>query len=425
MSHFDIAVVGAGLAGLCSAHYLAEAGFTVLVLEAEAEVGQGASFANGGLLTPSMSEPWNAPGVQWDLLRWLGRKDAPMLLKPTALWHYIGWGLRFIRHANPKDYAASIKANFALSLYSLEQTQALSQRLDLQFDAAQNGSLKIWRDPAGLETGIAAAESLVADGLQYQRLSAAQVVEQEPLLAATEKALAGGILYASDSSGNALKFCQALRHSLEQRGVTFRMVSRVAGIVQENGQLTGLRCAGESLAVSRAVIAAGALSGPLMGGVGVNCPVRPVKGYSLSVRLTDQSLMPKRPIIDDALHAAVSPLGDEIRVAGTAEFSGWNQTLDPARVQNLWDLMRAISADMADAVEPDSVRPWCGLRPMSADGRALIGPTRIAGLYLNAGHGHLGWSQAVGSGQLLAAAVSGEPAPIDGSAFAANRYSIS
>ncbi len=417
----EVHVIGAGLIGLSSAHYLQQAGHAVCVVDAQASVAQGASFANGGLLTPSMSEPWNAPGVQWNLLRWLGRKDAPMLLRPRAMWHYLSWGLRFLRHANQRDYAEAIAANFALSQFSLERLERLQVELALDFDASCSGALKIWRDPAGFAAGVRAAQALGDAGLECRVLGVAELLALEPLLAPVAARLAGGIHYTGDRSGNALKFCQALEASLRQRGVRFELGRRVDALLLGRGRLRALRVGDESWPTAAVVVAGGADSGGLLHRIGVRCPVRPVKGYSLSVSLGDPQLMPRLPIIDDALHAAITPLGDQLRVAGTAEFSGWDTHLDPARVANLWELMQAVNPQMAASAQRDRASAWCGLRPMSADGKPLIGATAVPGVYLNTGHGHLGWTQAAGSACLLAAQISGHAMELNAAPYRPDR----
>jgi D-amino-acid dehydrogenase len=406
-------VVGGGLAGLASAYALYEAGYQVQLLERREDVALETSFANGGILTPSMPDPWNAPGVHWRLLRWLGREDAPMLLRPSAIPAYLGWGLKFLAGSSPDAFNASMRANYRLCAYSLERLRAWRAALDLEYAQGTHGTLEVYRDPHSFEQAVHELATLAPLGLQGTPLDPAGTARLEPLLEEVRTDLVGAIHFPADESGDALLFCRALRERLVARGVTLRLDTRVSAVRVARGRATGVETEGGFLPASQVVLAAGPWSRELLAACGVHVAVRPVKGYSLSIPI-DPASGPRHALSDDSLHAVMTPLG-------TTEFSGWDLTLRPKRVAALWRLLEALSPTLARRVDRATARPWCGLRPMSADGRPYVGASAVAGLYVNTGHGHLGWTQAAGSAALLAQLMTGAPTAIDPRPFALSR----
>jgi D-amino-acid dehydrogenase len=420
MSRGDVIVVGGGLAGLASAYALHEAGYAVQLLERREDVALETSFANGGILTPSMPDPWNAPGVHWQLLRWLGREDAPMLLRPRAIAGYLGWGLEFLAGSAPRSYHASMRANYRLCAYSLERLRAWRATLGLEYAAGTRGTIEVYRDPRSFEHAVAEVRGLAPLGLQGTPLDPAGTARLEPLLDEIRADLVGAIHYPADESGDAWLFCRALRARLEDRGVKILVNTDVRAVRVSGGRATGVETGSGFVPGAAVVLAAGPWSRALLAACGVRVQVRPVKGYSLSIPI-DPAAGPRHALSDDSLHAVMTPLGSTLRLAGTAEFSGWDLTLRPGRVAALWRLLAALSPRLSRSVDRSTARPWCGLRPMSADGRPYIGASVLAGLYVNTGHGHLGWTQAAGSAVLLAQLMAGAPTAIDPRPFALSR----
>jgi D-amino-acid dehydrogenase len=420
MSRGEVVVVGAGLAGLASAWALSEAGYAVRVLERREDVALETSFANGGILTPSMPDPWNSPGVHWQLLRWLGREDAPMLLRPAAIPHYFGWGLRFLAGSAPRSYHASMQANFRLCAFSLERLRAWRAALALDYAAGTRGTLELYRDREAFDEAVEEVRTLAPLGLIARVLDPAETVRLEPLLDETRTSFVGALHFPGDESGDAWLFCRELRTRLEARGVAIDLGRTVSAVRLVGGLVSGVETAQGFLPGSAVVIAAGPWSTALLAACGVKVDVRPVKGYSLSIPI-DPAQGPRHALADDSLHAVMTPLGATLRLAGTAEFSGWDFSLRPGRVRALWKLLSTLSPTLARMVDPAGARPWCGLRPMSADGKPYIGATSVAGLYVNTGHGHLGWTQAAGSATLLAQLMTGQPLSIDARPFALAR----
>lgn len=408
-----VVVVGGGLLGLCSAHFLREAGHEVTLLERRENIARETSFANGGLQTPSMSDPWNAPGIHWQLLRWLGRNDAPMLLRASAIPGYLGWGLGFLANSTVTRHLAAMRANFALSSFSLAATQSLCAKLGIDYGLGARGSLKVFRDRATFDVSAGRSGQLRDLGLEFELLDRDGVVRLEPCLAEIRDAIVGGIYYPVDEVGDPYRFCTGLGQRLVERGVAIENDREALELDTAGGAVRGVITSRGSLTCDAVVVAAAAWSQRLCGRAGVRVAIRPVKGYSLTMTVDDSSLLPSRPVIDDDLHAAASPVGGRLRLAGTAEFCGWDASLDPARLATLWSFLAALSPTLDRRVDRQAATAWCGFRPVSADGRPWIGATAVPGLYVNTGHGHLGWTQAVGSAALLAQLMAGAPPAID------------
>jgi D-amino-acid dehydrogenase len=413
-----VLVIGAGLIGISTAYFLRLRGHEVTVIEREKGPGLQTSFANGGLVTPSMPEPWNAPGCWRVLLGSLGRSDAPLQLRVRALPTLIDWGVQFLRNSSVGRYENSALRNVRLALFSLNVLQNLRQQTGIEYNGAARGTLKLFRSAEALNDALRAADYLVAEGLQLRRLSREESIELEPALVPIADELAGAIHYVADETGDAHRFCAALTEQARQRGVNFSFGTNVRRLELGSGRICALHTDKAHLVAERYVVAAGSYSTPLLRSVGLGLPVRPAKGYSITFVGAGRVL--SVPIVDDDMHAAVVPVGNATRVAGTAEFAGFDLTLRPERIRNLANLAQNI-LPRAD-LDPTTARPWCGLRPMSADGVPIIGPTRISNLWVNTGHGHLGWTMAAGSGEFLAELVSDEIPALDPNPYSLARF---
>jgi D-amino-acid dehydrogenase len=417
----DIIIIGAGLAGVCAAWALQTKGHRVTVLDAREGPALETSYANAGALTPSEPEPWNAPGVHWQLLRSFFDPHAAMKLRFAPLPGLIGWGLQFLRNSTRTRYEAATRANFVLSRYSLNLTQAARDSLGISFDNHKNGTLKLCRDQAGLDATIASAKLLEDLGLRYQVFTAAETVAHEPGLATIEDQIAGAVLYPDDESGDAHQFTVALADAATKAGANFEWNSPVTSLIDRGGHIVGVRTEKEELEVDAVVLASGQASWRMMAPLGLHLPVRPVKGYSITLDMSGLNARPGVPVVDEALHAIVTPMGDRVRVAGTAEIAGENKTIRPERIDNLRQMLAAVYPDIAERLLTGEINEWAGLRPMSADGRPFVGETRAKGLWLSTGHGHLGFTQAMGSAGLLASLLQGETPDIDPEPYAATR----
>lgn len=405
-----VLVIGSGLIGTATAWFLRQAGAEVTVLERAPGPALETSYANAGMLTPSMADPWNAPGVTSKLLAWLGREDAPMLLRARQIPRLTGWGLRFLWNSRRAPFERNTLANLALASYSLRALQALRAELGLEYCQRELGTMKVFREAAGLETAAAMADKLAAHGIVNRVLDRAGVVAAEPALAPVADVIEGGILYPEDESGDAHLFVRGLAAAAAAAGVEFLFDTPVTGLLRRGARIEAAETPSGRVGGDAFVVAAGSESPGLLAPLGLRLPVRPVKGYSITVPLADAGLGPVRPVTDDTLHIAVTPFGDRLRVAGTAEFAGLDRSVTPARIENLRVLLATLfPAALAAAGAEADLAPWSGLRPMSADGVPVIGPSPLENLYLNTGHGHLGWTMAAGSGRAVGRLVCGEP----------------
>jgi D-amino-acid dehydrogenase len=343
-----------------------------------------------------------------------------MLLRPRAVPGYLDWGVRFLAASAPRAYFAATQANYRLCAYSLERLRAWRTALDLEYALGTSGTLEVYRNGRSFEHALQEVRSLAPLGLVGRPLDADGAARLEPLLAETRRDFIGAIHYPADESGDARLFCLGLRERLLARGVKLSFNTDVHAVRVSRGRAAGVDTASGFVPAAQVVLAAGPWSTALLAACGVAVRVRPVKGYSLSIPVEAQR-GPRHALADDSLHAVMTPLGATLRLAGTAEFSGWDMTLRPGRVQGLWRLLATLSPTLERTVDRAAAVPWCGLRPMSADGKPYIGATQLGGLWVNTGHGHLGWTQAAGSASLLAQLMAGAPTAIDPRPFALAR----
>jgi D-amino-acid dehydrogenase len=417
-----ILILGSGLAGITAAYYLRNQGCEVVVVDRAASAGRETSFANGGMITPSLADPWNAPGVFGTLLRSLGREDSGILLRARQIPSLLGWGVAFLRNASRARFERSYLRNVGLVHYSQRMLRELAQAHPLQFDHAGDGTLQIFRDTAALDHGTRTAQWLQQAGIGHRALDPAGVLGIEPSLAPVIGEIVGGIHYPGDETGNAQMFCEELHRVCTDLGVQFRFAETIVEIIRKHQRIEGMRTAREVLTADAYLLAAGSYSLLWSGQLGFELPVRPVKGYSISVPMDRWDSRPCVPLVDDSLHAVLAPLGNVLRIAGTAEFAGYDTSVNPRRIDNLVRLFGRVYPTLAEQIGDVDIQPWCGLRPMTPDGMPIIGRSPIENLFVNTGHGPLGWSMACGSGKAVADIIVGEPTDIDVTPFELARF---
>lgn len=412
-------IIGAGLIGLTTALELLNRGQDVALIDSGQNEGLGTSFANGGLLTPSMSDPWNAPGVHRHLAEYLFSSSSAIKLRWSAIPSLLSWGPRFLLNSRPGRFRTAMGANYELGMYSLAILDELRRQLPLSFDASDKGTLKFFRSSRALDAAMDVTDQLRGYGLEANELSRDDTVRLEPCLAPIADQLVGAIHYPQDKSGDAHLFCRALADQIRTLGGTFHFGRDVRAIYVLGGKVTGVDLGDEILRADNVVVAAGTASPQLVGRLGARLAIKPVKGYSITYTPPAGQRLPAIPVIDDAYHAAITPLGTRLRSVGTAEFAGRDLHLDRKRIDNLTAFFTAIYPEIATPETLATGRPWAGLRPVAADGRPYIGATRMAGLWINSGHGHLGWTLAAGSARLLVDLMTGGRTEI-----AAEPYSV-
>jgi D-amino-acid dehydrogenase len=406
-----VMVLGAGLTGVTTAWYLARAGFQVTVLERRPAAGLETSFANGGQISISHPEPWANPRAPLQILRWLGRADAPLLFRPRADWAQWRWGLRFLRECLPSRARANTAAIANLAAYSRECLLDLRRELDLAYDQQSAGILHLFFSRKDLDHGRARVEMLARHGIPARLLDPAQCLALEPALTPLATRLQGGLHGLADESGDAHRFTQALAARCEAAGVRFLYNTRVDAIDHRAGHANGVAVrdpAGRTgmLSADAYVLCAGPHSPRLAAGWGEDLPIYPVKGYSVTVPVADPARAPHLSLTDETRRVVCSRLGNRLRVAGTAELDGYN--LDPNPVRS-GAILRWLEDTLPGAGDSTRAEHWCGLRPATPGNLPLIGASRLANLHLNTGHGTLGWTLACGSAAALADLLAGRP----------------
>lgn len=401
-----VIVIGAGLLGTGTAYFLTEKGHEVVILDRAEAAARETSFANGGVIHAGNAAPWNSPEVARQLLRWAGRRDRALVLRPSALPGLLGWGWRFLGNSRREPFRRSLRANARLAVYSLQTLQRLRERTALAYRESRRGSVAVFRDEAALSAAAGEASLMTeAAGVRYEILGRDALAAREPALSG---AFVGGLWYPDDESGDARLFTENLAELARGRGAEFRPGTTVRRLLGEGRAITGVATDRGVFRGDAYVLAAGSHSPRLARPLGLKLPIYPVKGHSITVPMTAARRRPATPIIDIDRRIVAAPLGDRLRVAGFAEFAGYDDRPDLRRAAALLDNLAALFPEFAGATDPADAEPWAGLRPMTADGRPLLGPTPIDKLFLATGTGHLGWTFAAGAGRMVADAVAGE-----------------
>jgi len=406
-----VAVLGAGVIGVTTAWYLRSAGHEVSVVDRQPGAAQETSFANGGQISVSHAEPWANPHAPLQALKWLGREDAPLLFRLRAdpsLW---AWSLRFLNECRPVKTARNIRQITALGLYSRARLSQLRTELGLEYDQLQRGILHFHTEQKQFDAAAGAAALMRELGCDRRVISTDEAVRIEPALGDIRARIVGADYTASDESGDALKFTLALASHAEKAGVQFFWGNAAERLELAGGRIAGIVLADQRrLAADAVVVALGSYSPLFLKPYGVAMPVYPAKGYSATYALTEESVAPHVSLTDEAVKIVISRFGNRLRVAGTAEFSGYNLEPNPVRCRMLSDRVQQLFPRLAAKAEPEF---WCGLRPATPSNRPLIGRIGYPNLYLNTGHGTLGWTMSCGSAAALADLIAGrrpEPA---------------
>ena len=386
--------MGAGVIGVSAAWYLAEAGHEVTVVERRAEPGLETSFANGGQISAGHAEPWARPSVLPKVLRWLGREDAPLLFRPRADWAQWEWGLRFMLECLPGRFERNCRALAGLAAYSRDCLDSLREGTALKYDYLGKGILQFATDRRDLDAFAAHRDFK----------SAAQCLAIEPALQHSEQRILGGVYHPGDESGDAFKFTSGLAALAREKGVVFEFGKSVSAIKVAEGHVVELE--GCSVRGDAYVVALGSYSPLMLAPLGIRIPVYPMKGYSITLPLgpAEQSVAPNVSLTDEAHKIVISRLGNRLRAAGTAELTGYDTSVNVARCAAIVRRMRQLFPQLGAVT---AVENWAGLRPATPNNIPVIGKTKLENLYLNTGHGTLGWTLACGSGKALADLVSG------------------
>lgn len=398
-----VAVLGGGVVGVTTAWYLRAAGHQVTLFERQPGVALETSFANGAQVSAGHAEPWAQPGLWRKLLRWLPREDAPILFRLRADPAQWRWGLAFLRECGKARFLDNLRQILALGTYSRARLRELRAATGIGYDQLDLGILNLYEDPADYQRAVEVCRLVRELGYERRPIGLDEALEHEPALAHRRALLVGATWTPPDESGDAYRFCLALAEKCTQAGVEFRLGCAVTALNQAAGRLSGVAwrdAEGSSRQepFDACVVAMGSYSNRLLRPLGIFIPVYPAKGYSATLELRDAARGPRASVTDESSKMVMTRLGQRLRIAGTAEFNGYELTLNPARCQALVRRGAELFPGAADYTQASF---WTGLRPATPSNRPLIGATRIEGLWLNTGHGTLGWTEACGSAHAL------------------------
>lgn len=416
-----VVVLGAGVVGVATAQALSAAGHDVVVLDRQATPAEETSFANGGQISAAHTIPWAAPHMPFQAFKWMFQADAPMLFKPLrwdpALWR---WGIKFLANCTSEREAQNFEKALRVAVYSRSRLKALRQRYNLQYNHAESGILYVYADDPAFEKGRDVALRLNDHGLPQTVLDPDALLAEEPALAHAKTPLVGAILSPDDESGDARLFTQALAKVAEDTNVTFQFGTSVRALRTRQRDIIGVATDQGTIEADAYVMCLASETPRLLKPLGLDVPIYPAKGYSMTAEVTDQQATPSRSITDESHFVVITKLGDQLRAAGTAELAGWDNSLNPKRLTPIVSATRALFPKAADY---NAIEPWCGLRPATPDSVPIIGATSYGNLFLNTGHGTLGWTMACGSGQVIADLISGRTPEIDLNGLGLDRFS--
>lgn len=413
-----VIVLGGGVIGITTAYYLAQSGAEVTVIERQDGVGLETSFANAGQISPGYSTPWAAPGIPLKALKWMVQKDAPLAIRPDGSLWQLQWVARMLRNCTNQRYLMNKERMMRVAEYSRDCLRALRERTGIQYEHRTGGTLQLFRTPAQVAAAQLDIAVLEECGVPYELLDKSGVVKAEPALAYSRAEIAGGLRLPGDETGDCHLFTKELASMAESLGVKYLFGRHVSRLLHDAERIQGVEFGQDVMSADRYVMAMGCYSRELLKPLKLCVPVYPVKGYSLTIPLSDESLAPISTVLDETYKIALTRFDNRIRVGGMAELAGVDLELRPARRATL----EKVTCDLFPGGDLHEASFWTGLRPMTPDGTPIIGGTKFSNLFLNTGHGTLGWTMACGSGKLISDIVTGRTPEINPSGLALDRY---
>ena len=414
-----VLVLGGGVIGVSTAYYLARAGHEVELVDRQSGPALETSFGNAGEVSPGYSAPWAGPGVPIKAIKWMLMQHSPLVIWPVldpAMWR---WGAMMLANCTAKAYALNKSRMVPIAEYSRDCLKALRAETGIQYDDRAQGTLQLFRTQKQLDSIGDDVAILRQYGVPFEVLDRAGFCQVEPALKLTQEKFVGALRLPGDETGDCFKFTNRLAEMAAGLGVKFRWNTRIDALQVGGGAITGVFTDAGLLTADRVVVALGSHSPGLLAPVGIRIPVYPVKGYSITVPITDAQYAPESTIMDESHKVAVTRLGDRIRVGGTAELAGYSLNLREARRETLNHVVTDLFPRGGDVSRATF---WCGLRPMTPDGTPIIGKTPVENLLLATGHGTLGWTMAAGTGRVIADIVSGKQPDIDITGLGMARY---
>lgn len=414
-----VIVLGSGVIGLTSAYYLAKQGAKVTVIDRQSGAAQETSFGNAGQISPGYSTPWAAPGIPIKAIKWLFEAHAPLAIKlDGSLWQ-LNWMLQMLKNCQADRYAINKERMVRVAEYSRDCLRALREDTGIAYENRSQGTLQIFRKPSQLEAIYQDIEVLKETGVAFKLIENGKDLSHiEPALSHVSEQLVGGLHLPNDETGDCFLFSQALADKAKSMGVTFLYNQSIEQLLVEGGTVTGVMVNGQRLTADRYVLALGSYSRELVKPLKLDLPVYPVKGYSLTVPIVDSNFAPQSTVLDETYKIALTRFDQRIRVGGMAELSGFDLSLNPKRRATL----EMVTNNLFPGGDLPQASFWTGLRPMTPDSTPIIGATRYPNLFLNTGHGTLGWTMACGSGKLISDLVLNQTPDINTEGLSLQRY---
>ena len=413
-----VVILGSGVVGVASAWYLRQAGHDVTVIDRETGPAEETSAGNAGQISPGYAAPWAAPGVPLKAVKWMFQRHAPLAISLDGTQFQLRWMWQMLRNCDTRHYAENKGRMVRLSEYSRDCLKALRENTGIQYEGRQGGTLQLFRTEKQYENATRDIAVLQDAGVPYQLLESSRLAEAEPALADVAHKLTGGLRLPNDETGDCQLFTRRLAEMARQAGVVFRFNTAVDKLLVEGDRICGVQCGDEIIKGDGYVMAFGSYSTAMMKGM-VDIPVYPLKGYSLTIPIKEESGAPVSTILDETYKIAITRFDRRIRVGGMAEIVGFNKALLKPRRETL-EMVVGDLFPRGGFVEQATF--WTGLRPMTPDGTPIVGRTPYKNLWLNTGHGTLGWTMACGSGQLLSDLISGRTPAIPFEDLSVARY---
>ena len=416
-----IAVLGSGVVGITTAYYLARAGAEVVVIDRQPAAALETSFANAGQVSPGYSTPWAAPGIPLKAIKWLFQQHAPLAIRPDGSLFQLQWMAAMLRNCTSERYAINKERMMRVAEYSRDCLRALRAETGIRYEERSGGTVQLFRTQQQLDHAARDTEVLQACGVPFELLDRAGLNRVEPGLAHASVPLTGGLRLPQDETGDCQLFTTRLAEMARQLGVQFRYDTPVKRLRLDGDRISGVELdtpEQEILTADRYVLAFGSYSRALLEPLQLKLPVYPLKGYSLTIPLRDATRAPQSTVLDETYKIALTRFDQRIRVGGMAEIGGFDLRLDPRRRATL----EMVTSQLFPGGDLPEASFWSGLRPMTPDGTPVVGATRYDNLFLNTGHGTLGWTMACGSGQLVADLITGRQPAIRTEGLALDRY---
>ncbi|VWD33081.1 D-amino acid dehydrogenase [Burkholderia contaminans] len=413
-----VVILGSGVVGVASAYYLARAGHEVTVIDREAGPALETSFANAGQISPGYAAPWAAPGVPLKAVKWMFEKHAPLAIRLDGTRFQLQWMYQMLRNCTAERYAVNKGRMVRLAEYSRDCLQALRADTGIQYEGRTGGTLQLFRTQQQLDGAAKDIAVLQEANVPFELLSPADLKKAEPALAAVSHKLTGGLRLPGDETGDCQLFTTRLAALAESLGVKFRYNTPIDALAIAGGKIAGVQCGSKTVRADAYVVALGSYSTSFISNL-MKIPVYPLKGYSITAPIVNEAAAPVSTVLDETYKIAITRFDKRIRVGGMAEIVGFDKKLRAARRETLEMCVNDLFPGGGDTSKATF---WTGLRPMTPDGTPIVGRTPVSNLFLNTGHGTLGWTMSCGSGQLLADLISGKMPAIQADDLSVHRY---